>query len=131
MESFNFTSYTLLLAEDNETNYLFIKAALKNTGIIIVHARNGEEAAKLFKQHNEIDLVLMDAIMPGSSGFDATSTIKKINPSVPVIMLTAYPGKEAFAKSLSSGCNDFLSKPVQPEVLLTVLQKWINKLSSK
>jgi len=131
MESFNFSSYTLLLAEDNEINRQFIEATLMNTDITILHARNGGEAAELFKQHNEIDLVLMDAFMPGLSGFDATKTIKKINPNVPVIMLTAYPGRESFEKSLSSGCNDFISKPVQPEVLLTVLQKWINKLSSK
>lgn len=129
MKSFDFSAYTLLLAEDNEINRQFIEATLKQTGITILYARNGGEAIARFKQNNKIDLVLMDAVMPQSSGFDATSTIKKINPNVPVIMLTAYPGKESFAKSLSSGCNDFLSKPIEPEVLLAVLQKWINKLS--
>jgi len=131
MKSFDFSNDTLLLAEDNETNRLFVEATLKDTGITILYAGNGREAIKLFKQYNEIDIVLMDAVMPQSSGFDATIAMKKINPNVPVIMLTAYPGSESFAKSLSSGCNDFLSKPIEPDVLLAVLKKWLTSVSSK
>ncbi|MCF8362617.1 MAG: response regulator [Prolixibacteraceae bacterium] len=119
------SKYWLLVAEDNDDTRLLISASLKKTGINLIFAVNGKEAVELFQSNNSINLVLMDAMMPGKSGFEATEDIKKINPSIPVVMLTAYVGPDSIKQAVASGCNDYLSKPIKPEVLLSVIEKWL------
>ncbi|MDA3818245.1 MAG: response regulator [Prolixibacteraceae bacterium] len=118
------SKYWLLVAEDNDDTRLLISESLKKTGINLVFAVNGNEAVELFQSNPSINIVLMDAMMPEKSGFDATRQIKQINPLVPVVMLTAYVGQDSVKQAVSSGCNDYLSKPVKPSVLLSVIEKW-------
>jgi CheY-like chemotaxis protein len=118
------SKYWLLVAEDNDDTRLLISESLKKTGINLVFAVNGNEAVELFQSNPSINIVLMDAMMPEKSGFDATRQIKQINPLVPVVMLTAYVGQDSVKQAVSSGCNDYLSKPVKTSVLLSVIEKW-------
>ncbi|MCF8304700.1 MAG: response regulator [Bacteroidales bacterium] len=120
----DFSTYRLLIAEDNKENFLFYKSSLKPTGIQIIHAENGQRAVKQFKDH-EIDLVIMDAMMPVMDGFKATEAIKKMKPEIPVIILTAYVNQETIREAVASGSNDYLSKPITPDVLYVALQKWL------
>ena len=124
MDNSDLSNYWLLVAEDNDDTRLLISESLKKTGINLLFAVNGIEAVELFQSNPSINLVLMDAMMPEKSGFEATRVIKQINPEVPVVMLTAYVGPDSIKQAVASGCNDYLSKPIKPGVLLSVIEKW-------
>jgi len=124
MPDSDLSNYWLLVAEDNDDTRLLISESLKKTGINLLFAVNGIEAVELFQSNPSINLVLMDAMMPEKSGFEATRVIKQINPEVPVVMLTAYVGPDSIKQAVASGCNDYLSKPIKPGVLLSVIEKW-------
>jgi signal transduction histidine kinase/CheY-like chemotaxis protein len=114
---------TLLVAEDDETSYLLLREIMRNTGINLYHARNGEEVIKKLKEHPEVDLVLMDVKMPRMDGYRATQVIKKSWPSLPVIAQTAYASEEDRQKALNAGCDAYLAKPVNADELMGWIQK--------
>ena len=86
---------------------------------------NGEEAVEHVKQNDKIDLVLMDIRMPKLNGYDATRQIKMLKPNLPVISITAYAMSEDETKSLDAGCDMYISKPIRPSNLLTMLNELI------
>lgn len=120
----DFSPYCVLIADDDEANYQLYEAKLKKTGIRVLHANNGDDAVSLFSI-NKVDIVIMDAMMPGKNGFAATKEIKEISNDIPVIMLTAYVNQDSIREAVTSGCNDYLSKPIDSEVLYSVLKKWL------
>jgi len=108
---------TILIAEDEESNYWLIEAFLEKYNFKLLHAENGKEAVEMF-QNNEVDLILMDFNMPIMNGIEATALIRQSNKDVPIIALTAYAMTEDKEKATKTGCNDFLSKPVNRNVLI-------------
>lgn len=116
---------TILVAEDKETNFLYIEEALTDTGIRIIHAKNGKEAVELFLDNPSIDIILMDIKMPEMSGYEAIKQIREDNPAIPVIALTAYAMQEDEDTALKAGCQDYLAKPVGEQVLLDTLAKYL------
>lgn len=117
---------TILIAEDEEVNFLYIEALLSNnSNFEILHAINGQIAIDLFKENTNIDLVLMDLKMPVLNGFEAALKIKTINPKVPIIALTAYSTIEDRKKSFDCGCVDFMSKPFEKEKFYLLLDKYL------
>jgi len=124
METPDFSSFTLLIAEDNEQNYQYFELALKATGIKIIRAKNGAEAITQC-QTSHPDLVLMDAMMPEVSGFEATRLIKATHPALPVIMLTAYANPSSIREAVSVGCNDYMAKPITKDILFSYIHKWL------
>ena len=118
---------TILVAEDEESNFELVSAILAGKNLNILHAVNGKQAVELFRKHqNEIDLVLMDIRMPEMSGYEATGIIKKIHPDVIVISLTAYAMAEDRDKSIAAGCNDHISKPIRPADLIKTIRKYFD-----
>src|SRR5271157_649138 len=89
-EKFNWIDKIILVAEDIEINYLYIKELIEPTGAIIIHVENGKEALNYCINNNKVDLVLMDLLMPIMNGYDATRQIKNIRSDIPVIAQTAY-----------------------------------------
>ena len=81
---------TILIAEDDNINYLLIKKMLEPTGHTILRAENGEVAVKICQENDVIDLVLMDIKMPLMNGYEAYKIIKVLKPDLPVIAQTAY-----------------------------------------
>jgi len=124
METPDFSSYSLLIAEDNEQNYRFFELALKATGLKLKRATTGTEAISLCQQHH-FDLVLMDAMMPELTGFEATKKIKTAFPALPVIMLTAYANSSSIREAVSAGCNDYMAKPITKNILYSYIHKWL------
>lgn len=118
---------TILIAEDEESNYKFLEMLLKNKGIIILRAENGFEAIEIAKGTEPIDLILMDIKMPGMNGLEATSKIKEIKPDIPIIIQTAYAMQNDENESLNAGCDDYIAKPIKKEKLISLLEKWINQ----
>jgi PAS domain S-box-containing protein len=115
----------VLIAEDDESNYLFMKKVLKQAGCDHLMAKNGFEAVELCKQHGNITLVLMDIKMPVMNGLEATKLIREFRPELPIIATTAYAHTGDEQRFLAAGCNGYLAKPIKKEKLLLLLQKLI------
>ena len=114
---------SILIAEDEEVNYLFLEELLSQSHATIYRAHDGQEAVELMRQHPEIFLVLMDIKMPRLNGFEATSQIKAINPAVKIIATTAYAFIEDKEKALSVGCDSYVAKPISIKVLVEAIEK--------
>ena len=122
----NTHKYTILIAEDEAINFLFLEILLKkqiDLGCAIIHAKNGAEAVEICKKNDDINLVLMDLKMPVMDGFEAVKLIKEIRPKLPIVAQTAFSSIEDKEKVFAAGFNDFLSKPINKEALLDVINR--------
>lgn len=115
---------TILIAEDDDTNFFYISIILKDDSLVLLHAHNGEEAVELCRTHPETELVLMDLKMPEMDGFEATRLIKTLREDLPVIAVSAYSGSEEQQKAFEAGCDEFITKPVKKELLLQKLEEF-------
>jgi PAS domain S-box-containing protein len=121
----NFTGETILIAEDEEFNYIFLYELLRRTGLTILHARDGTQVLPLLQEHPEIRLILMDIKMPFLNGLDATRLVKKNFPQLPVIAQTAYAHTNEREQIISAGCDDYVSKPINSNELLKIIARYI------
>lgn len=122
----NTHKHTILIAEDEAINFLFLEILLKkqiDLGCAIIHAKNGAEAVEICKKNDDINLVLMDLKMPVIDGFEAVKLIKEIRPKLPIVAQTAFSSIEDKEKVFAAGFNDFLSKPINKEALLDVINR--------
>jgi len=118
-------SKTILIAEDVEANYFLLNVILKKTGVNILWAKNGLEAVDMIRKGNNIDLVLMDILMPEMDGIDATMEIRKINPDLPVIAQTAYTFENnEMEKNIF---KEYLVKPIWKYDLLQKCSKYFSQ----
>jgi CheY-like chemotaxis protein len=105
-------SEMILLVDDNPTVLEIGEEMLLLLGYSVLTARNGGEALNLYQQHLErIDLVILDMIMPGLSGYDTYAAMKKLNPNVEVLLSSGYSIDSQASEMLELGCNGFLQKP--------------------
>lgn len=109
---------TLLVAEDNESNYTLFEVMLKDYNII--HAWNGQEAIDLYESHHP-DLILMDLKMPGVDGYQATQAIREKDPSIPIVAITAFAFAEDEERVKQSGFTAYIAKPIKPEKLISCI----------
>jgi len=117
---------SILVAEDDEINFFYLKALLKqNTSAEIIHASDGKVALEKYLQNPDIGLILMDIKMPVMDGLEATRQIKAINRNVPIIAITAYamPGDEN--RITEAGCDHYLVKPINKKLLLDKMAEYI------
>jgi signal transduction histidine kinase/AmiR/NasT family two-component response regulator len=124
----NFNQTKILIVEDNRINMLLAKKLIKKIipNCIIFEACDGKEAIKLYKKE-KLDIILMDIQMPKKNGFETTLEIRKLSHSEnpPIIALTAGIFVEEKEKCLSSGMNDYISKPIIQSDLEQILHKWV------
>ena len=119
----------ILLVEDMETNQKIAKGMLQKLGLQVDIASNGIEAVYALKQ-NAFDLIFMDCQMPVMDGYEATEHIRSSrffvkNTDIPIVAMTANAMQGDREKCLSVGMNGYISKPIDPNKLLQVLQKWL------
>lgn len=115
----------ILVAEDDEMSFLFLKTLLEQKEIKILNTRNGAEAVDMVRNDSEISLVLMDIKMPVMNGEEAIRQIRTFNQDIPIIAQTAYAMPADKYKILETGCNDYISKPIDTSKLFKLLQKYI------
>jgi CheY-like chemotaxis protein len=114
----------LLVVEDEDHNFTYIYEILKRTGITVIRAETGNDAIHKFSAH-KVDLVLMDIKLPDVDGLEATKEIKMLNAEVPVIAQTAYAMKKERDRCMEAGCDDYLSKPFDPDTLITLVKQYL------
>ncbi|MFT5506309.1 MAG: signal transduction histidine kinase/ActR/RegA family two-component response regulator [Gammaproteobacteria bacterium] len=119
----------ILLVEDNDINQELVRELLESEGMQVEIAFNGKEALALLEKA-DFDCVLMDCQMPVMDGYDATRAIRNLSKfnNLPVIALTANVMKEDIVSVFSSGMNDHVSKPVNPETLYLTMAKWTGNI---
>ena len=116
---------TILVAEDNDSNYILMTYILKRS-YQFKRAKNGQEAVEMV-DGGGIDLILMDVKMPVMDGLEATAKIKEKYPDLPIVALTANAFESDRQLAMKAGCDEFLSKPVSSEKCLSVIDKLIGK----
>jgi signal transduction histidine kinase/CheY-like chemotaxis protein len=116
---------TVLIAEDDYSSYLYLENLLSGRDLHFLHTTNGIDTVKRVQENMEIDLILMDIKLPGISGLEATEQIRQFNRSIPIIAQTAYafPGDRDLA--INAGCNDYISKPINRQGLLALVNKYL------
>ncbi len=116
---------TILAVDDDISNLMLIKNMLNKMGVTCIEAGNGQEAIDLYKQNKQINLVLLDLNMPVMSGSEALLELKTLNPALPVIALTAYAMQSDKEKAMAEGFDDYLTKPIYYQVLVSCLRKYL------
>lgn len=122
----NFKDKIILVVEDDLISYQFIEALLRGTDAQLIHAKNGEDAIEIVKIIPNIDLVMMDMRLPFIDGYQTTKEIKSIKPSIKIIAQTANVMSDDKDKCLSVGCNDYLSKPIDPDEFLRLISQYLS-----
>jgi len=126
-DKLDWKKYTILVAEDEESNFMYIRELLLDTHVNLLHAENGQDAVDLCKDNSDIDLVLMDIKMPVMHGLDATMKIKQLRPRLPVIAQTAFAAGKDREMALAAGCDDYVAKPTPAEQLIDMITKYLPK----
>ena len=121
----------ILLAEDNELNMEIAEFMLQNEGAVVTKAWNGQEAVELFRNSasGELDVILMDIMMPVMNGYEATQMIRSLDredaKTIPIIAMTANAFTEDRIRAKEAGMNEHVAKPVDVEVLVKVIHKLV------
>ncbi len=124
-KEYNWRGKTILIAEDEEINYMFLERVLMSTNATLVRASNGQAAIDIVNSNPNITLILMDIRMPDVNGVEATESIKKLRPSLPVIAQTCYENEMNLADYPNVHFDGFVSKPVNINKLLEIIDKLI------
>ena len=117
----------ILIAEDEDYNYLYLSYILNGVTENIIWAKNGEEAVDAVRNNTSIAIVLIDCKMPVKDGYTAMREIKGLRPELSVIAQTAFAMAEEMEKAVDAGCDGYITKPIQIDVLLGTLNNFINK----
>jgi len=115
----------ILVAEDEEFNFLYIEELLIDMDLKLIHAKDGQETVEIFKANPNIDLILMDIKMPIMTGHEAAIVIKEINPNIPIVAQSAYALEHERAK-YEGIFDDYLTKPINESVLKQMVMKYID-----
>ncbi|OFY50366.1 MAG: hypothetical protein A2W85_13870 [Bacteroidetes bacterium GWF2_41_31] len=117
----------IVIAEDDENSTIYLQTILQSEAGKIILTQKGHETVEACRNNPDIDLVLMDIQMPGMNGYEATLEIRKFNKNVIIIAQTAFALSGDMEKAIEAGCNDYLSKPVNKNELLALIQKYFRK----
>lgn len=120
----------ILVVDDDQAHRLMLATLLEEWGYRIHEALDGLEALE-FIRHSPVDLVVMDMRMPRMDGIDATREIRRYNPAVPIVIMTAYSSIPSAVEALKSGAFDYLTKPLDFEALRLVMERALEHTSLK
>jgi PAS domain S-box-containing protein len=113
----------ILIVEDDETSFLYLKTVLKLAKMEWLHATNGLQAIQMCRNNPKISLVLMDLKLPGINGLEATRKIKAFRPDLPIIAQTAHAFTSDKKEASLAGCDDFITKPIPKNELMKIIMK--------
>ena len=124
--NYTWNNKLFLVVEDDPASSMLLEIILTKTGAKLLFAENGEKAVEIVKRTRGIDLVLMDIKMSGINGLQAATLIKKIAPNLPIIAQTAYAYGDEKNKISSTGCDEYLAKPLDYAKLKELLKMYLN-----
>ncbi|OFX40859.1 MAG: hypothetical protein A2X08_11750 [Bacteroidetes bacterium GWA2_32_17] len=121
----NLTNRTILIVEDDDASFLYLRTLLEKKGANVLHVEDGDEAIEITKTNTQIDLILMDLHLPITSGCKATQEIHKFLPNVPIIAQTADAQLETREHAFKCGFDDFITKPLSSKTLFSVIKHFL------
>lgn len=120
------TDKNIVIVEDNLSSSRYYEALLINTGADVKIFHTGKEFVDYLSGENKnIDLVIMDFLVPLINGIDCVRIFRKEKKSTPVIMITAYSSEQAKTEAFIAGCDEYLLKPIYPEKVFSILEKYL------
>lgn len=126
-KTINVRKLKILIAEDDEVSEQLLSIAVKTFGKEIIKVNTGVEAVKICRKNPHIDLILMDIRMPEMDGYEATEQIRKFNKEVVIFAQTAYGLSKDRERSIQSGCNEYIVKPIVRADLEALIQKYFGQ----
>lgn len=123
---YNWNNKNILIAEDDDTSFFYLKTILEKNNANIIRATDGIKAIEICHSNDEIDLVLMDIQLPGKNGYEAAAEIKKSKQDLIIIAQTANAMVEDKKKAFESGCDDYISKPIDMKILYKTIDKYFD-----
>jgi HAMP domain-containing protein/signal transduction histidine kinase/ActR/RegA family two-component response regulator len=125
--TFTFAGEKVLIVDDDIRNVFALTSVLEQHGLSVLYAENGREGIEVLEQHDDVTIVLMDIMMPEMDGYATTTAIRRMPQftGLPIIALTAKAMKGDREKALDSGASDYVTKPVEADHLLSVMEQWM------
>ncbi|MEU3935749.1 HAMP domain-containing protein [Streptomyces sp. NPDC029044] len=122
-----FGGQKVLIVDDDIRNVFALTSVLEQHGLSVLYAENGREGIEVLEQHDDVAVVLMDIMMPEMDGYATTTAIRRMPQfaGLPIIALTAKAMKGDREKAIESGASDYVTKPVDPDHLLAVMDQWM------
>ncbi len=131
--SLNFSSLelndkTIVVVEDDVPSLRYYETLLQSSGANVVKLRTGKDFVDYITRKDvKIDLVIMDFLIPLINGIDCTRIFRKERKNVPVLMITAYSSEQSKTDAYIAGCNEYILKPVYPEAVYSLLEKYFRQ----
>ncbi|MFB6782560.1 HAMP domain-containing protein [Streptomyces sp. NPDC056352] len=124
---FRFNGEKVLIVDDDIRNVFALTSVLEQHGLSVLYAENGREGIEVLEQHDDVTVVLMDIMMPEMDGYATTTAIRRMPQfaGLPIIALTAKAMKGDREKAIDSGASDYVTKPADPDHLLSVMEQWM------
>jgi two-component system alkaline phosphatase synthesis response regulator PhoP len=120
------TGKNIVIVEDDPSLSKYYQALLRNTGADVRIFHTGKEFVDyVLIKDNAIDFVIMDFLIPLVNGIECIRILRRERKNIPAIMITAYYSEEAKAESFIAGCNEYLLKPIYPEKVLFIIEKYL------
>jgi CheY-like chemotaxis protein len=117
----------VLIVDDDVRNVFALTSVLEGRGMTVVFAENGREGIEALDADGDVDLVLMDLMMPEMDGYEAMTAIRarEEHRALPIIALTAKAMQGDRERSIAAGASDYITKPVDPDQLLSLMRVWL------
>lgn len=116
----------IIIVDDDVPSVKYYESLLKNTGAEITVLKNGKEFNDLISFDDvSVDFVIMDFLIPHINGVDCIKLFRKKDKETPVIMVTAYSSDQMRREAFVAGCNEFVLKPLFPEKLISLVEKYL------
>ncbi|MFF4081313.1 HAMP domain-containing protein [Streptomyces sp. NPDC001777] len=125
--TFRFRGEKVLIVDDDIRNVFALTSVLEQHGLTVLYAENGRVGIEVLEQHDDVTVVLMDIMMPEMDGYATTAAIRRMPQfaGLPIVALTAKAMKGDREKAIESGASDYVTKPVDPDHLLSVMEQWM------
>ena len=123
----NTDSQKILIVEDDDVSFFLLEEIFALSKFQLTRAFNGQEAIDYFhKNKYAFDIILMDIRLPKINGYEATQKIKALNPSIPIIAVTAYTHSQGVLDCFAFGCDDFISKPFNINTMINTVDRYLS-----
>ncbi|MFE0083556.1 HAMP domain-containing protein, partial [[Kitasatospora] papulosa] len=125
--TFRFRGEKVLIVDDDIRNVFALTSVLEQHGLSVLYAENGREGIEVLEQHDDVTIVLMDIMMPEMDGYATTTAIRRMPQfaGLPIVALTAKAMKGDREKAIDCGASDYVTKPVDSDHLLSVMENWM------
>jgi len=118
------TGLRILIVEDDPSSYDYLNLILQRANHRVVHTFTGFEAVELCRQRSRFDIILMDVKLPGIDGYETTRRIRDLGIEVPILAVSAFAFTEDQQRAIKAGCNDYITKPINQDHLLSKLNQY-------